>query len=183
MSELEDFNELFSNYHPRFVRFANSYVRDTEVAEDFTMEAFMAYWENRRTLKADSNIPAYILTVIRNKCLNHLQQKKIREEIISQMSNLARWELDMNIKSLSACNPDELFSVEAQKLIDNALQALPERTKEIFLLSRFQNKSYNEIANIYGISVKGVEFHVSKALKILRIALKDYLSVFLYFFV
>ena len=60
-ADLKAFNQLFADYQGRFIRFANMYVRDMAVAEDFTIEALMQYWENRNTLKADSNVPAYIL--------------------------------------------------------------------------------------------------------------------------
>lgn len=59
-ADLKAFNQLFADYQGRFIRFANIYVRDIAVAEDFTIEALMQYWENRNTLKADSNVPAYI---------------------------------------------------------------------------------------------------------------------------
>jgi RNA polymerase sigma-70 factor, ECF subfamily len=65
-ADLKAFNQLFADYQGRFIRFANMYVRNMAVAEDFTIEALMQYWENRHTLKADSNIPAYILTIIKN---------------------------------------------------------------------------------------------------------------------
>ena len=58
-ADLKAFNQLFADYQGRFIRFANIYVRDIAVAEDFTIEALMQYWENRNTLKADSNVPAY----------------------------------------------------------------------------------------------------------------------------
>ena len=64
-ADLKDFKQLFADYQGRFIRFANMYVRNMAVAEDFTIEALMQYWENRHTLKADSNIPAYILTIIK----------------------------------------------------------------------------------------------------------------------
>lgn len=64
-TDLKAFNQLFADYQGRFIRFANMYVRDMAVAEDFTIEALMQYWENRNTLKADSNVPAYILTIIK----------------------------------------------------------------------------------------------------------------------
>ena len=56
-ADLKAFNQLFADYQGRFIRFANIYVRDIAVAEDFTIEALMQYWENRNTLKADSNVP------------------------------------------------------------------------------------------------------------------------------
>src|SRR5690606_27691572 len=73
-----EFNELFSKYQKRFVFFASSYLKDGAAAEDVVMESFLYYWENRENLKPDSNIPAYILKIIKNKSLNQLRAKNIR---------------------------------------------------------------------------------------------------------
>jgi RNA polymerase sigma-70 factor (ECF subfamily) len=170
-----DFNSFFTKYYSRFVRFANSYVRNTDAAEDFTTEAFMAYWDNKDKLDADSNIEAYILTVIKNKCLNHLKQAERRSMIIADISDYAQWELDLRISTLEACDPEEIFSEEIQRIVNETLAKLPKRTLDIFVLSRYKEKSHKEIAEIFAITAKGVEFHISKALSILRINLKDYL--------
>jgi RNA polymerase sigma-70 factor (ECF subfamily) len=88
--------------------------------------------------------------------------------------------IQTNIETLEACNPQELFSKEVNKLINEAISTLPNRTKDIFLRSRYQNQSYKEIASDLNITVKSVEFEVSKAMKILKIALKDYFPVLLF---
>ncbi|MDH6306456.1 RNA polymerase sigma-70 factor (ECF subfamily) [Parabacteroides sp. PH5-13] len=182
MTDLNAFNQLFTDYQGRFIRFANTYVRDLAVAEDFTMEALMYYWENRHSIKQDSNIPAYILTTIKHKCLNYLQHLQIREQAAGTIKDHAAWELQTRISTLEACDPDELFSAEAMEIVRNTLKAMSERTREIFVMSRYQNKTYKEIASRLHITEKGVEFHISKALKLLRHHLKDYLPVFVYLF-
>lgn len=63
--DITSFNQLYKEFQRRFVRFANTYVRDLTTAEDITIEAMMYYWENRQSLSEDSNIPAYILTIIK----------------------------------------------------------------------------------------------------------------------
>ena len=75
--DITSFNQLYKEFQRRFVRFANTYVRDLTTAEDITIEAMMYYWENRQSLSEDSNIPAYILTIIKNKCLNYLRHQQI----------------------------------------------------------------------------------------------------------
>ena len=77
--DITSFNQLYKEFQRRFVRFANTYVRDLTTAEDITIEAMMYYWENRQSLSEDSNIPAYILTIIKNKCLNYLRHQQIQD--------------------------------------------------------------------------------------------------------
>lgn len=180
--ETISFNQLYKDCQERFVRFANSYVRDIAVAEDITTEALLYYWENRHSLSDDSNVLAYILTIIKNKSLNHLRHLQIREEYNENTKNYAEWELNTRISSLQACEPYELFASEIQELVRQTLDELPKRTREIFILNRYENKSYKEIAALMDMTPKGVDFHISKALKALHENLKDYFPLFLYFF-
>ena len=93
------------------------------------------------------------------------------------------WELNTRIASLQACEPYELLTTEIEELVQQTLANLPEKTRQIFLLSRYENKSYKEIAALMNITPKGVDFHISKALKALQANLKDYFPLFLYFFI
>lgn len=179
-SVLQTFNDLYARNYSKFVRFAYTYVRDETVAEDFVTEAFMTYWDNKDGLKNHTNIRAYILTIVKNKCLNYLRNTKFQASILKKMTELAEWEINLRINTLKACDPNEIFSSEVQELVDKALAGMSKKTLEVFMLSRYQNKTNKEIAEIMNISVKGVEFHMTKALNILRKELKDYLSIFLF---
>lgn len=149
------------------------------VAEDIYMEAIIQYWEKRYNLPPDTNIPAYILTSVKNKALNHLRHQSIRIDAEDQLYDHRQRELNFRISSLDSCDPSELFTNEVKKIIQDTLNELPEQTRTIFFESRFENKTNREIAAKLGISIKTVEFHISKALKLFRIRLKDYLPVFL----
>lgn len=170
--------DLFSDYRGRFIRFACRYVRDEATAEDFVMEAFMQYWSQKDTLHPDSNVPAWLLTVIKHKCLNHLKHQKVHRDAAENMRQHAQWKMQTMIASLKACDPETIFSTEAQRIVDKTLDSLPERTKESFIMSRYENKSNSEIASCLGISVKGIEYHISKALKALRKNFKDFYVFF-----
>ena len=180
--DIVSFNQLYRDFEKRFVRFADSYVRDISVAEDITIESMMYYWENRTSLETDTNAPAYILTVIKCKCLNHLRHQRVCEEYSEQAQAYYEWELNTRINTLEACEPYELLTDEIQELVNKALSEMPEKTRKIFMLSRYENKTYKEIALLMDISDKGVDFHIQKALKILRCYLKDYFPLFLYIF-
>ncbi|MDR3060834.1 MAG: sigma-70 family RNA polymerase sigma factor, partial [Dysgonamonadaceae bacterium] len=101
----------------------------------------------------------------------------VEKQLIDEFS----WELSIRITSLKACEPEEVFSEEIKYIVQKTLSGLPSKTREVFRLSREQSLTYKEIADRMGISVKVVEFHISKAIKILRVSLKDYIC-FLFFF-
>ena len=179
-SEIKAFNKLFAEYHGLFVRFANTYLQDEAAAEDIAVEGIMYYWENRHSLSSDSNIPAYILEAIKHKCLNYLRHLRVREDVEQRIQEHQQRVNSLRIATLEACDPQEIFSSEAGRLVDEALAMMSDKTRRIFIMSRYENKTYPEIAAHFSLSVKSVEFHISKALKILKVKLKDYMTIVLF---
>ena len=184
-SPIHDFNNVFNEYYDCFILFALGYVKETQIAEDFVSEAFTAFWENRDQLLPNTNPQAYILTIIKNKCLNHLQHVQIRQRAEKELNKHAEWLLSVSINTLEACDPDFIFSDEIKQIVNSALDKLPKKTRQIFILNRYQGLTYKEIAEKMNLSVKTIEFHISKALCRLRFSLKDFLALspfLLYFF-
>lgn len=173
------FNTLYTRYYRKAFLFTKSFVHDESVAEDIVSDALIKLWESLKE-KGTNYIDALLLTILKNKSLDHLKHEAIKAEAIRSMSNLSQRELEIRISTLQACDPEEIFSEEVKKIITDTLAALPAQTRYIFIMSRFQNRSNKEIAEQLGISVKSVEYHITKALKPLRLQLKDYLPV-LYF--
>ncbi len=180
-TDIKHFNSIFEKYHKKFVVFAYGYTRDWDISEDFVSEAFTIYWEKRLELNSNTNPPAYLLTIIKNKCLNHLQQKKIREKANQHLSELNEWKLSTQIATLEACDPTLIFSKEIESIIDKTIKKLPEKTQTVFIMSRFEHLSHKEIAEKLRISTKAVEFHIAKMTNVLRKTLKDYLVFFTLF--
>lgn len=176
------FNYIFTTHRERYIRFAYSYTYNREVAEDLVAESLMYYWENRNRLQDVEDIPLYILIIIKNKCLDHLQRERTWNNIAENLLSNKEWELQMRISSLEACEPETLFSKEVQELIKQALDKLPEKSSRIFIMSRYEGKNYQTIAHEMNLSVKSVEFHISKVLAALRKDLKDYLPALLFVF-
>ena len=173
-----DFNSLFNNYYSKMVIFANGYVRDNDIAKDFAVEAFTVYWENKQYLKPDTVPQKYILTVVKNKCLNYLQHLKVRKKAEGILIQHSNWHTDISIQTLKSCNPDALFSQEISKIVNETLDKLPQKTKYVYIMSREKGLTYKEIALDMGLSIKSVEFHISKALAKLRLELKDYILLY-----
>lgn len=141
----------------------------------------MYYWENRATLNDDTNPPAYILTIIKHKCLNYLQHLRTQKQTAENLMDIAQWELSTQIATLQACEPNELFTAEIQSIIAETLNSLPPRTQAIFRMHRYDRLTQKKIAETMHLSVKTIEFHINKAVQALRVALKDYIPAVLFF--
>ncbi|MDR2763541.1 MAG: RNA polymerase sigma-70 factor [Tannerella sp.] len=176
-NDIQQFSRLYRDYRSRFIRFAQTYVEDSGTAEDIVTDSMIYYWENRHLLQHEDNLPAYVLAVIKNKCINHLQRERVREDAESYLHQRADWELNLRIATLEACNPEKLFCDEVQQIIDKTVTALSAQSREIFIRSKYRNQTNREIADTLKLSVKSVEYHMTKTLKLLRAALKDYLPL------
>ena len=173
------FSEFFESNKEKFLSFAYSYIRHRADAEDLLMESMIALWENRERWGESANLHGLLLTIIKNKALNYLAHEQVRLRAEENISSHKQRELELRISTLEACNPESIFDSEIQQLVNKALNHLPAQSRRIFILSRYHNASNKKIAEQLGISVKSVEFHMTKALKKLREELKDYLfSIF-----
>jgi RNA polymerase sigma-70 factor (ECF subfamily) len=145
-------------------------------------DTFLILWESRQNLNEETNINAWLYTVARNNCLKKLRNDKSgKGSLFSHQIN--GLELEMNLNALSSLDSSELTFSEIERIIENTLAGLPPQCRKIFELSRFGNRKNKEIAEELGISVKAVEGQITKALKIFRITLKDYLPLVSYLFV
>mgnify|MGYP000006055214 FL=1 len=173
----KEFGRVFSEYNRRFVEVAYRYVRDQDIAEDVVSDSFAACWEMRERLTDEDNLPAYILTAVKNKCLNHLRSKLRHLQISKKIHSVQQRLIQADIHSLTACNPDELISNEIRSILEDALGRMPDLTRKIFMGSRYEGKSYKELADELHIAYTHVNFEMRRALKILREEFKDYIPV------
>lgn len=172
-----EFGRIYAEYHPRFMAVACRYVRSAEVAEDIVADSFASFWEIRHNLPSELNIPAYILTSVKNRCLNHLQAQLRHRAAEQELHSTGRRLLQADIRSLTACDPDRIFSQEIRVLMNGAIARMGTTTRSVFLLSRDEGKTYKEIAAQLDITVSHVNFEIRRALDLLRHDLRDYLPV------
>lgn len=174
------FDEIYTSYYKQSVFFVKSYIHDDLAAEDIVTESLIKLWERLKEENIDY-IGPLLLTILKNKALDYLKHEEVRRAAFESISDWRKQELSIRISTLELCDPNELFSNEIEDIIQKTLDSLLEQTRQIFLLSRFEKKSHTEIADHFGITTKGVEYHISKALKALRLTLKDYLPLFIIF--
>ncbi|MDP4183971.1 MAG: RNA polymerase sigma-70 factor [Bacteroidota bacterium] len=175
------FKQIYESNFSGLLRFANSYLHNESKAEDIVQNAFMSLWEKKASLFEQTNVKAFLVTVVKTKTLNYLEKEQNHLKIEQNLHELRLREIDLDVFTLESLNPEELFTSELESLLEKSIQSLPERTRTIFIMSRTEGLSNLSIANELNISVKGVEFHITKALKILRKDLGDYLPILIFF--
>ena len=138
-------------------------------AKDIVHQVYTALWEKRNSLHLDTSIRSYLYTAVQNRSLNYLRDKK----------KFVDNELPETIESLnSMVNDTDFIESEELKLkIHEALQLLPEGSRKVFIMSKFNNMKYREIAEELEISIKTVETHMSKSLKHMRETLGKFLGL------
>lgn len=176
-----NFNSIYTNYYRKAFLFTLSYVHNDMVAEDIVSEAIINLWELSKKQEIPS-IEAVLITYLRSKSLSYLKHLQIQEKVYETLHDKGQRELEIRISTLEACEPEEILSEELRMKVNALIRTMPEQTQKIFIMERLEGKSHKEIASELGITVKGVEYHLSKALKVLRENLKDYLP-FLFFLI
>ena len=162
----EAFEQLFRFYCQPLVHFVCRYVLETSIAESLVQDVFVAIWANRSDLDPTRNVKTYLYTAARNQALKHLRHRHVER----------RSAADVALGVPPQKTPeDEWKSKELAAAVDQAIEALPEKTRSVFCMNRFDRLTYAEIAQIQGVSIKTVETQMGRALKFLRDRLADLL--------
>jgi len=160
-------SQLFRLYYTQVCKAISRVISDEHVVEDLAQDVFYDLWRRRKTLEINTSLRAYLKRAGVNKTLNYIRDKKIK------------WDDEGKLPFMASKEPDATQVMEGQDLqkqIHSAIQSLPERCRLVFSLSRFEEMSYQQIADELEISIKTVENQMSKALKILRNILEPYLN-------
>lgn len=165
------FEEVYRDYYISLSYYCLRYVETLDDSQEIVQDLFVKLWEKRNTLIINTSLKAYLYRSVQNYALNFLAKRKTRESYL--LSQAKRMQEDLHH------NP-EMEEEELRAILKHAILQLPEKRRRIFELSRFEGMKYNRIAEKLSISVKTVETQMSKALKYLRVVLKDYAPVLFY---
>ena len=154
-SDPRAFKTLYYRYYERLFQFLWLRTRSEELSKDLIQEVFSRVWNKRENLDPGQSIKAYLYRISNNLMINHFQHQKVENRYLNNL------DADSFIT-----NPDENF--ELREKISREIENLPEKPRTVFMMHRFENFSYKEIAQTLEISIKTVEKRMSEALKILR---------------
>ncbi len=157
------FEDIYINYFKVLRFFALRIVNNAAVAEDVVQDVFTEFWARRSLIDSTKSIKPYLYKLTYNRCLDFLRSKGNANITLSEKPSI------LNDILYSAFTTDEYVLIsDISKEMEIAIDALPDRCKEIFLLSRKSNLKNREIADVLNISVKAVEKQITKALQNLK---------------
>lgn len=157
---------IFDRYYKYLVVTAYKMLNDDHQARDLVQDVFFKFWEKRNELDIQISLKAYLRRAVVNKVLDEMRKRKRMvwsDEVV-----------EYNQGTASATALEQLQVQDLQKTIDTAIENLPERCRQVFSLSRFENLSHKSIAQELGISVKTIESQMTKALKVIRKAVDNH---------
>lgn len=157
---------IFRKYYAFLCKVIYRIIPDEQIAEDLSQEVFFEVWKKRQRLSIKTSLRAYLKRAALNKALNYIRDEKIDFRNAPPKEGLA---------SNNTTITQQLAADNLQQEIDDAIDSLPEKCRLVFVLSRFEELSYQQIADQLNISIKTVENQISKALKLLRQALSRHL--------
>lgn len=167
MGHEDAFNDMFMRYYSPLCEYASQYISDAD-AEELVQDMMIYLWENRTEVFVQKSLRSYLFSSVKNRCYNSIRSGQAKAKVHDHIYECLKTRLEC---------PDYYFLNGLSHNIDMVIDSFPEKYRETFCLSRFGEMSNAEIAEQLGISVKTVEYRISRCLRILRCELKDYLPV------
>ena len=166
------FELLFRKFYTPLCRFTNKFLNNTDEAKETVQEVFEKIWEGREDIDPESSLNAYLFRIAHNISINKLRRRQVE-------SKYAELYKIVYIEHNEYSPYESMVGNELNEKINYAVNKMPPKCRKVFDLNRMDGLKYSEIANTLNISVKTVEAHMSKALSIVRLELKDYLKILL----
>ena len=163
------FELLFHFYYPGLVIYASQFTADRDEAEEIVQDFFVRFWQKHQQVLQSDSLKNYFFLSVKNSSLNFLKHRIVEAKYLKELSNLPNQHL--------VYDPDLYVATELQNKIKSSIDNLPEKCREIFVMSRIHGMKNEDIAIELNLSKRTIETQISNALKVLRIELKDYLGL------
>ena len=173
------FEEIYLSNYARLKRFATTYLICEEDAENIVQDVFLDLWEQHFMITSNKQLFAWLFTNTKNKCIDFLRHKTVVRKTAAKLLDTYYLELQMKLQSLEEFDDKILSETDIESVVQNAIETLPEKCKEIFVMNKFKGKKQKAIAAELNISIHTVESQMAIAYKKLREVLKEYILIFL----
>jgi len=169
------FELLFSIYFARLNDFAKHVVKDDAISQDIVQDVFVKVWENKAKIES-LHLEAYLFRLVRNRCIDSIKHLKVENNRMHEIEISSRWEELYRIDFIGN-EPYVLIEQELKNKIEKTITDLPDRCREVFIMSRMDGLKNKEIAEKLDINIKNVERHLNRALQSFRKNFTEELSI------
>ncbi|RKD88191.1 RNA polymerase sigma-70 factor [Mangrovibacterium diazotrophicum] len=156
------FNQVFHKYYGRLCAYSSRYTGNREVSEDIVQELFIKLWDNRKRLIVREKLAAYLFKSVRNSSLNYLRAEKSKQHAIEQLSD------QPELQDTEVSKEEEFMN-----FVNECIDQLPERSRQVFIMSRLDGVKLNDISDQLGTSVKTVKNQIWKSMQYLKTCLEN----------
>lgn len=159
---IKAFEKFFQNSHARLLNYAKIFIPDAAIADDMVQEAFIHFWNKRKELRVGKSIESLIFTSVRNRCLNYLRDENIykkHKEGYKVEENALQFIGQYDFLGEEGDSLEEMLIKE----LENSIEQLPDKCRQVFLMSKKEGIKQKDIAEQLGISPKAVEKHIATA--------------------
>lgn len=177
------FEEVYLSFYSRMKRFVQQYVIREEDAENIVQDIFFELWEKQLEFTSFVNLNGFLFMMLKNRCIDFLRRRTLEQHAVDEIQSEYIRTLKLKFESLDALDNKFLNETDIDTIIQNAIENLPERCREIFVMNKIEGKKQKLIAQELNISVNTVESQMAIAYKKLKEALKDHMPLFLFFFI
>ena len=174
------FKNIYISYYAKMKRFACRYVFFDEDAENIVHDVFLDLLERKDVLASHINILAFLFTSVKNKCIDHIRNQSVRQRMVDGLKEEYTIALRTSLDSLEAFDVNQFSENDIETILMKAINSLPEKCRQIFILNKINGIKQKEIALQLNISVNTVETQMGVAYKKLREELKDYVPILLF---
>lgn len=173
-----DFENIYLAYFSKMKHFAKVYVLSNEEAENIVQDVFTELWEQGDARLGYANLISYLFISVKNRCLNYLRHQAVVQESSDKIQEEYRLTLQAGLNSLEVLDLDFLSERNIEEIVRKALDSLPERCRQIFVMNKIEGKKQKEIANLLNLSIHTIETQMAIAYRYLRKELKNYFLLF-----
>ncbi|QJW89621.1 RNA polymerase sigma-70 factor [Spirosoma taeanense] len=163
------FGKLYDFYRPSIYRFICKFIKSTDLSNDICQEVFMKIWEDRWAIREINSFRSYVFTVTKNHTFNVLKRVAVEDRLKGEvLSSYSRSRNDTE---------ETLLAKEYQQFLQKVLDTLPPQSRAVFKLCRQQEKSYEEAAQILGVSSSAIKKHMVKSMKVIKVAVEKDMDI------
>ena len=180
---IAEFEEIYLSFYPRLKRFAQEYVINEADAENIVQDVFLDLWERRVFVSNPVNLTSYLFTNIKNRCIDFLRHRMVMQNAANKMQEEYELALQIKLQSLQAFDEHIFSNADMEAVIADAIQSLPEKCRQIFVMNKIEGKKQKTIAKELNLSIHTVESQMAIAYRKLKEILKDYRPLFIFLFI